>query len=489
MNQNPERVGIQDAERLTALSPESDVRQIKKDTRYTAPFEEFYRRYSSPIKDFIQKQTFGGGVLLFCVITAMILANSDFSDDYAHLLHLPIGIKLSSFVLETSLQHFINDGLMTLFFLLVGLEIKREILVGELSSLRKALLPIVAALGGVIMPALIYFSLNPTGEATRGWAIPMATDIAFAVALLFLLGNRIPSSVMTFLLALAIVDDLVAVVIISIFYTETIVLTNLFAGLGLLGAMWLMNLLGIRKLWAYAIFSFGVWVCFLGSGVHATVAGVLSAFMIPARPKCNPMKFVEDLRFLLAELASQHNEDKWILASKEQTQIVEQIDKSASAVSSPLSRLEHSIQMPVNLLVVPIFAIANAGVMIALDQLADALANPITLGVLLGLAIGKPLGIFSATWLATTLRFADLPEEATFKHIFGVGILGGIGFTMSIFIAELAFKANDAAIASVKIGILFASLLSGIIGTLFLLLMSKPSVHNAAEDVPMSSAS
>lgn len=171
MNQNPERVGIQDAERLTALSPESDVRQIKKDTRYTAPFEEFYRRYSSPIKDFIQKQTFGGGVLLFCVITAMILANSDFSDDYAHLLHLPIGIKLSSFVLETSLQHFINDGLMTLFFLLVGLEIKREILVGELSSLRKALLSIVAALGGVIMPALIYFSLNPTGVDARGWAI------------------------------------------------------------------------------------------------------------------------------------------------------------------------------------------------------------------------------------------------------------------------------------------------------------------------------
>lgn len=488
MNHSSERV---ETYRVTTLStsPDSSGNAIEKDGRYVAPLERFYRRFSSPIKDFVRKQTFGGGVLLFCVITAMILANSEFSDEYAHLLHLPVGIKISSFVLETSLQHFINDGLMTLFFLLVGLEIKREILVGELSSLRKALLPIFAALGGMIVPAVIYFALNPDGEAARGWGIPMATDIAFAVAVLFLLGNRVPSSVMTFLLALAIVDDLGAVAVIGLFYTEKISLVYLLSGLGVLGVMWLMNLLGIRRLWVYALFGVVVWIFFLGSGVHATIAGVLVAFVVPARPKCNPIKFIQDIRFLLAELSAQHNEDKWILASKEQTQIVEQIDKSASAVSSPLTRLEHSIQMPVNLLVIPIFAIANAGVMIALDQLSNALMNPITLGVLLGLAVGKPLGVFGFTWLATKLRLCQLPDGATFKHILGVGMLAGIGFTMSIFIAELAFKANDAAIASVKLGILFASLLSGVAGALFLLLTSKASVRDTVASVPSPSVS
>lgn len=491
MNYSPERIETSRVElsNASAVSAGSDVSALEKDARYLAPLERFYRRFSSPIKDFVRKQTFGGGVLLFSVIVAMILANSEFSDEYAHLLHLPIGIKISSFSLETSLQHFINDGLMTIFFLLVGLEIKREILVGELSSLRKALLPIFAAVGGMIVPALIYFLLNSDGEAARGWGIPMATDIAFAVAVLFLLGNRVPGSVMTFLLALAIVDDLGAVAVIGLFYTEKISFTHLFSGLGVLGVMWLFNLLGIRRLWVYALSGVAVWIFFLGSGVHATIAGVLVAFVIPARPKCNPMKFIQDLRFLLEELAALRSEDKLILASKEQTQIVEQIDKSASAVSSPLTRLEHAVQTPVNLLVIPIFAIANAGVMIALDNLGNALTHPVTLGVLLGLCLGKPLGVFSFTWLAVKLRLCELPDGATFKHILGVGMLAGIGFTMSIFIAELAFKANDAAIASVKIGILFASLLSGIIGALFLLLTSKLSVRNAAEDVLMPSAS
>lgn len=458
-------------EKLSALQ-ETDHSAVQ-DPRYLAPLEKFYRRFSSPIKEFVRKQTFGSGVLLFAVITAMIMANSDFADEYAHLLHLPVGIKISSFVIETSLQHFINDGLMTLFFLLVGLEIKREILVGELSSLRKALLPIFAALGGMILPALIYVAFNPEGEALRGWGIPMATDIAFAVAVLFLLGSRVPSSVMTFLLALAIVDDLGAVAVIGIFYTEKISLTYLFSGLGVLGIMWLMNLLGIRRLWVYALFGVVVWMLFLGSGVHATIAGVLVAFVVPARPKYNPVKFIQEMRFLLQEFAALRSEDKLILASKEQTQIVEQIDKSTSAVASPLTRLEHAVQTPVNLLVIPIFAIANAGVAISLSHLGDALTNPITMGVLLGLFVGKPLGIFLFTWLAIRLRLGDLPEEATFKHIWGVGMLGGIGFTMSIFIAELAFKESEAAVAAVKMGILFASLLSGALGALFLWLTAR----------------
>jgi NhaA family Na+:H+ antiporter len=236
-----------------------------------------------------------------------------------------------------------------------------------------------------------------------------------------------------------------------------------------------MNLLGIRRLWVYAVFGVMVWLCFLGSGVHATVAGVLVAFVVPARPKCNPMKFIQDLRFLLEELASLRNEDKLILASKEQTQIVEQIDKSASAVSSPLTRLEHSVQAPVNFLVIPIFAVTNAGVMIALDHLSESLTNPITLGVLLGLCVGKPVGIFSFTWLALKLRLGDLPDGADFRHILGVGMLAGIGFTMSIFIAELAFAGQEAAIASVKMGILFASVLSGLVGALTLFLVSQRS--------------
>ncbi|MCS7013664.1 MAG: Na+/H+ antiporter NhaA [Chloroherpetonaceae bacterium] len=477
MNHDTEKTETSSAEALVGSANAAAAQQAAEaqvqDERYLAPLEKFYRRFSSPIKEFVRKQTFGGGILFLAVIAAMILANSNAAEEYAHLLHLPIGIKISSFVFETSLQHFINDGLMTLFFLLVGLEIKREILVGELSSPRKALLPILAAVGGMLMPALIYFAFNPEGEAARGWGIPMATDIAFAVAILFLLGSRVPSAVMTFLLALAIVDDLGAVVVIGIFYTEKISFAYLLSGLGVLGVMWLMNLLGIRRLWVYALFGVAVWICFLGSGVHATIAGVLVAFVVPARPKCNPAKFVQDLSFLLEEFAALRSEDKLILASKEQTQIVEQIDKSASAVSSPLTRLEHAVQTPVNLLVIPVFAIANAGVMIASEQLDAALQNPITRGVLLGLLIGKPLGILSFTWLATKLRLGDLPEEATFSHILGVGVLGGIGFTMSIFIAELAFKANEAAIASVKIGILLASLLSGITGATLLWLISK----------------
>jgi Na+:H+ antiporter, NhaA family len=445
---------------------------MPKGAAYNAPLEKIYTRLLSPIEHFIHAQTSGGIVLMVSVAVAMTLANSALHNEYEHFIHIPIGLSVGGFELSHSLGHWINDGLMAIFFLVVGLEIKREVMVGELSSVKKAALPVIAAYGGMLVPALFYLTLNWSGASSRGWGIPMATDIAFAVGVLVLLGKRAPSSVMTFLLALAIADDLGAVLVIGIFYTETLFLNYLLAAAALLAVLLLMNLLGVRAVLPYLLIGLGVWLAMLKSGVHATLAGVLVAITIPVRPKYEPAVFSETIRALIDRFDALREErtfSSWsAFASQEQAKVIEDIEMSADRAASPLRKLETNLHGFSAFFIVPVFALANSGVQLDWRNLGAALLDPITLGIMLGLVAGKCVGIFGFSFVAIKFGFGNLPVGATMRHLFGVSILGGIGFTMSIFVAELAFKNHDAEIAAAKTGILFASLLAGLLGYFFL---------------------
>jgi NhaA family Na+:H+ antiporter len=356
---------------------------------------------------------------------------------------------------------------MSIFFFLVGLEIKREVLIGELSSLRQAAFPIIAALGGAIVPALIYVSVAHGGDAQKGWGIPMATDIAFALGVLALLGSRVPVSLKIFVTALAIVDDIIAVLVIAVFYTDRIHLLSLAAGLGGVALCFGANLLGIRKPAVYAVIGVFVWCAVLKSGVHATVAGVLLAFTIPARTYIDRDLFLKRGRWLLDMFATSRPN------SLEAHSAIHSLEASCELIESPLHRIEHYLHPWVSFLVMPVFAFANAGVRI-LGNVQAAGKHPVTLGVVLGLFVGKPIGIWFFAWIAAKTRLATLPEELSWKKIFGAGWLCGIGFTMSLFIASLAFGEGHLLDMS-KIGILAASVAAGICASIFLLGRARPS--------------
>jgi NhaA family Na+:H+ antiporter len=323
-----------------------------------------------------------------------------------------------------TLRDVVNDGLMAIFFFLVGLEIKREILVGHLATIRQAALPVAAAFGGMIVPALFFVALNASTHETRGWGIPMATDIAFALGVLALLGNRIPASLRIFLAALAIADDLGAVLAIALFYTATISLTALAAALALLAIAILANATGVRSIWIYALIGFGLWIAVLFSGVHPTVAGVLLAFTIPSRARAD------------------------------------------AQVQAPLIRMEQALNRPVTFGIMPLFALANAGV--SLRGGAHLLSSPVALGVVFGLVLGKPIGICLATWGAVRSGVARMPSGVSRRMLFGVACLGGIGFTMSLFIAGLAFGPSPDLLTSAKLGTFTASIIAGVVGWLVL---------------------
>jgi len=444
-----------------------------RDQRYNAPLEQAFERVVTPFEEFIHHQTTSGVMLMLCALIALAIANSPLAEDYTHLLHARIGISIGAWTLENSLQHWVNDGLMTLFFFMVGLEIKREILVGELASMRRAALPIVAAIGGMIVPALIYAVINPEGIDARGWGIPMATDIAFAVGVLVLLGRRVTRPLIMFLVALAIVDDLGAVLVIAIFYTEQIAHAPLIAAALLLGLLILFNLVGIRKPLLYFLVGTALWLAMLQSGVHATIAGVLLALTIPARAKYDPARFSGHVGTLMNRFDDAQQDERNILTNNRLVSIVQTLEHGVHMVQTPLQRLEHALHLPVALLVIPIFALANAGVPIAADAIAQTLARPVTFGVMLGLILGKFVGITGASWLALRLGIGSLPANTTMRHIAGVALLGGIGFTMSIFIAELAFAGNPEQLVMAKTGILGASVCAGVAGYLWLLFVTR----------------
>lgn len=425
-------------------------------------------KITKPIQRFIQQEKAGGIMLGISVIIAMILANSAWSESYFAFFEHKFGLIFDNqHFFEFSIHHWINDGLMAIFFFVVGLELKREFVGGELSNPRKALLPIGAAIGGMLVPALIYILLNPEGETSHGWGIPMATDIAFALGVLYLLGSRIPLSLKVFLTALAIVDDLGAVLVIAFFYTSDISFTSLAAGLGFAFVMFLGNKMGVRNILFYALFGIlGVWVCFLMSGVHATIASVIAAFMIPADVKIREDLYVERVKNYLNRFRSIDPKNEIPTLTNDQLHLLETIKVNTNKAIPPLQRLEHAMHPFVSFVVIPIFALANAGVSLDID-LDVLLSTNVALGVALGLLIGKVIGVVGFTVFLVKMKIAPLPYGMNMKNLFGLGLLASIGFTMSLFITSLAFT-NPEYMIQAKIGIFAASVIGGLLGYLLL---------------------
>ena len=420
-----------------------------------------------PFQDFAARETSGGILLLACTIVALIWANSPWVKSYAALWHTHLTLGLGGFSLSHDLHFWVNDGLMAIFFFVVGLEIKRELLVGELASPRQAALPILAAIGGVVVPAVLYSALNARGPGAPGWGVPMATDIAFAIGVMALLGERVPLGLKVFLTALAIVDDIAAMLVIALFYTAEFAWGALALAGVCLVILFAVNRLGVRHPLPYALVGGVLWMAVLQSGVHSTIAGVLLAFMIPSRTELNQGDFLRDSRAVLNhfERAATESEQS-VLRDAEQQMAIETLEDGCEKVQPPLHRMEHGLHPWVTFLIMPLFALANAGVPLFGD-VWKAVGSPITLGVVVGLVLGKPIGITLASWLAVRLGWASLPESVSWKHIHGAGWLAGIGFTMSLFMAGLSFT-DDAQLTAAKLGILTASLCAGMIGSVML---------------------
>jgi NhaA family Na+:H+ antiporter len=429
-----------------------------------------------PINQFLHQEASGGILLIIFTVIALVWANTALSHTYHDLWRTHLIVSLGSLLtLDYSIHHWINDGLMVIFFFTVGLEIKRELLVGELSSVQKASLPIAGALGGMIVPAILYTIFNTGGEGARGWGIPMATDIAFVVGIMALLGTRVPLTLKIFVLALAIADDIGAVLVIAIFYTAKISTTALIIAAIVLGSLILLNRLGTKSLIPYSILGVILWLAFLKSGVHATIAGVLLAFTIPAVSRYDTNKFSGKVKQLINNFDATGDHWKNVLNNSERQHDVLAIESSCEKVLTPLQRFEHSLHPWVSFFIIPVFALANAGVTIADLDILSALLSPVSLGIILGLFIGKQMGIFAFSFLAVKLKFATLPEGVNWKNLYGAAILAGIGFTMSLFIASLAFT-DPALLDLAKIGILSGSLLSGIAGFMFLKTSSSKKI-------------
>jgi NhaA family Na+:H+ antiporter len=428
-------------------------------------------RIIRPFQDFVQNQAAGGMLLLFAAATALVWANSPWAASYQALWHTTFTIGFAGHELTRDLHFWVNDALMVIFFFLVGLEIKREVMVGELSTVRQSVLPVVAALGGVLFPAAIYWVMNAGTPEARGWGIPMATDIAFSLGVLALLGDRIPITLKVLLTALAIVDDIAAVVVIAVFYSTGIDAGALGMAAAILAASVGANRLGIRHPLPYLILGFALWLATLQSGVHATVAGVLMAATIPARTLLNPTQFLRQGRMVL-EAFEESSAAKGHGDTEGQQAAVEALRDACFDVQPPLHRIEHILQPWVMFVIMPLFALANAGVILS-GGLGEQIVSPVTLGVLFGLLIGKPLGVMVLSWLAVRSGFASLPPGVSRGHLHGVGWLAGIGFTMSLFVADLAFPDDSPELAMAKIGILAASMIAGVVGSLILLRATK----------------
>jgi NhaA family Na+:H+ antiporter len=424
---------------------------------------------------FFRSEASGSVLLLAATVLALVWANSPWANAYQSLLHAEAGASWAGVPHTLSLQHWVNDGLMVLFFFVVGLEIKRELVIGQLSSLRGALLPVAAALGGMLVPAGLYLLLNHGGPGARGWGVPMATDIAFALGVLALLGPRVPVGLKVFLTALAIADDLGAVLVIALFYTQELDLSALGLAGALLAVAFLMSRLGVRRLAVYLPVVVGVWLATRASGVHATVAGILVAMAVPVRGRLEPGRFLEIARDRLSELESAGLTRDSPVRDRRQLETVVDLRDAADRFMPPGLAFEHALHPVTAWFVLPLFALFNAGV--ALDGgLSATLSSPVSLGILLGLFLGKQLGVWLACWLAVKTGRAELPAGVTFSHIWGASVLAGIGFTMSIFVAGLAFP-DEALLGAAKLGILVASTLAGVAGYLALRIALRRRVH------------
>ena len=430
----------------------------------------------APVSRFIHLEYTSGIVLLASVVIAIAWANSPFHEFYEHLWHINFSVGFDDFMLSHPLHIWINDGLMAIFFFVIGLELKREFMEGELSSLQKASLPMTAALGGMLIPAAIYFFFNRGTEAEHGWGIPMATDIAFALALLSMASKHIPVSVKIFLSALAVADDLGAVLVIAFFYTDQINFSPLGVGAGFLILLMAGNRMGIRSTIFYLLLGIGAWIGFLLSGVHATIAGVLVAFTIPAVTRIDEQIYSSNLRKLSYDFEVDIPERGTLITPK-QNKTIQKVKTLSMAAETPLQTIEHALHPWVAFGIMPLFALANAGIVITSDFF-NSVVNPVSIGVAAGLIFGKFTGILFFCWIMVKLRVSSLPEGANWAHIAGVALLAGIGFTMSLFISGLAFQ-NPEFITQAKYGILVASIIAGVLGTIVLKQIGKSGTGNS----------
>jgi len=430
--------------------------------------ERYYliEKILAPVDNLLRNKPVSGILLFLAVVVAMIWMNSDYAHSYHELWETHFKVGFENYMIDKSLHHWINDGLMAIFFFVIGLEIKREVMAGDLSSWKKASLPAAAAVGGMVFPAIIFSLFNAGTPTSSGWGVPMATDIAFILGVLSLLGNRVPVSLKIFLTALAIVDDLGAVLVIAFFYTDNLAILSLEYGAAFLIILAIANTIGVRNTLFYAIVGVcGVWVAFLFSGIHATIAGVLIAMTIPSKTKLNRFGFITRVNILLSKLGkTRENEGSYL--SDEQHEIIEDIKEEQAKVEPPLQKLEHALSPFVSFIVLPLFALSNAGIELHPDMIYN-LGNQVSLGIILGLILGKFLGIISFSFLFVKLNIAELPKGISWRTLCGGAVMAGIGFTMSIFISELAFT-DEAVRAQAKMAILIASILGGIIGMLII---------------------
>ncbi|MBI5249612.1 MAG: Na+/H+ antiporter NhaA [Desulfomonile tiedjei] len=429
--------------------------------------ESLGKLLARPFYTFASLEAAGGILILLAAACALIWVNSGLTELYEHLWNIHASIGVNGFVLDHSLHFWINDGLMAVFFFVVGLEIKREILVGELTSFRKAALPVAGAVGGMVVPALIYLAFNQADQPVKGWGIPMATDIAFVMGAITLLGPRAPHSLGVFLAALAIADDLGAVLVIALFYTANISADHLALAAILLLIMVVVNFLGFRRPLPYVILGAFVWLFVHLSGVHSTVAGVLVAMTFPARSRYDTDTFLGRVRRVLEDFECGGKCGYSMYTNEEHQSAVRKLESLCVSVDPPLQRVEHLMHPWAVFLIMPLFALANAGVTLDWSTIKDSFQNPISLGIMLGLFFGKQIGVTLAAWLAARSGLAELPRGVTFRQIYGGSVLCGIGFTMSLFIASLAFDASSL-LDTAKVGIFVGSLVSFVVGYVIL---------------------
>ncbi|MDN3665129.1 Na+/H+ antiporter NhaA [Algibacter miyuki] len=431
------------------------------------------RVFLTPFQKFVKIESFSGILLMFATVLALVWANSPFGDSYRELWQYDLGIVTETFEFKKPLILWINDGLMAIFFFLIGLEIKRELLIGELNTPKKIAFPLVGALGGMLVPVIFFLVLNQNPDTTKGWGIPMATDIAFSLAILNVLGKRVPLSLKIFLTAFAIVDDIGAVLVIAIFYSGSINIMLLLIALAMLAVLYVLSYKGFYSKFIMFIFGVIIWFLFLKSGIHPTIAGILLAFSVPIRQKIDTSKFLEELENVYNNIKEASVLKKPIL-SHEQMGHVDNLDDWSSKFQSPLQHLEHSLHGWVAYFIIPIFALANAGVLISGSENLD---TALVINIIVCLVLGKGIGITSIVLLAQKLKWIEVPSDISVKQIIGVAFLAGIGFTMAIFIASLAFVSTPEFIDSAKIGILIGSFISAIIGYVILRIGSSKEVR------------
>ncbi len=444
------------------------------DSRQPAPIELPVERLLAPLGSFANSQLTTGAVLLVVIVLALFFSNSQYGELYRSLNHMPFALSLGDWRVEMSVHHWVNDGLMALFFFVLGLEIKRECLAGELRDLQQSALVLFMAIGGMLVPAGVYLALNYSSQdgAASGWGIPMATDTALAIGVLCMLGSRVPRTVIVLLSALAIVDDIGAVLVISLVYTSDVDYTALAGVAKSLAVLWMFNLAGFRKPVLYLAGGLVLWWFMLNSGVHATTAGILAALAVPARPYAGANWFEHRIERIAKRLRREREPGRGVLEDQRQQELIEKAQDVAIKASTPLQRWERSLDKPVSLAVVPLFVFLNSGIVLS-GSFEDLFASPITQGTALGLVLGKFCGVLFFAWLGLRTGLCRLPRDISMGHIGGIGLMAGIGFTMSLFISALAFSNQAALVDAAKLGIMSGSLIAGVLGIALFLYLSR----------------